>query len=260
VVKHHFVYVLLLEQRLCAPSMAHEVFEADQDQVRRCLGHMVWTGIPLSSAEAKVHKYGFLDKHLRLDNEYGFPRAGAKRTPRGLRGDLLDADGQVRRGESARTCDRTRGAALVRWLPPERRRGYASDPLSQRPLVWLMEKPGALGLAYRDKVEIDAAETALAINESYREFGRGLYHFFSKRFYRSVRFAPKKGTAATTSRINEIIDRSVFDRWRSDATYRPESEWPRGARQIRLLSVILNPMSSDNGEIVGSLAKHFAES
>jgi uncharacterized protein (DUF2235 family) len=29
-------------------------------------------GIPLGSAEAKVHKYRFLDTHLRLDNEYAF--------------------------------------------------------------------------------------------------------------------------------------------------------------------------------------------
>lgn len=29
-------------------------------------------GIPITSAEAKVHKYRFLDTHLRLDNEYAF--------------------------------------------------------------------------------------------------------------------------------------------------------------------------------------------
>lgn len=101
--------------------------------------------------------------------------------------------------------------------------GYASDPLSQRPLVWLTDKAGALGLSYRDKVEIDVTEKVPAINDSYSEFGKGLYHFFSKRFFRSVRIAPKKGTAATTSRINETIDGSVFGRWRADASY-PSAE------------------------------------
>ena len=107
--------------------------------------------------------------------------------------------------------------------------GYASDPLSQRPLVWLLEKAGALGLGYRDTVEIDATQVAPPINDSYREFGKGLYHFFSKPFYRSVGIAPEKGTAATTSRINETIDGSVFDRWREDASYRPENlvTWAR---------------------------------
>ena len=39
--------------------------------------------------------------------------------------------------------------------------------------------------------------------------------------------APDKGTAATTSRINETIDSSVFERWRADAKYRPPNlaEW-----------------------------------
>jgi hypothetical protein len=55
------------------------------------------------------------------------------------------------------------------------------------------------------------------INDSYREFGRGSYHFFSKPFYRSVGVAPDKGTTATTSRVNATIDGSVFDRWRADA-------------------------------------------
>jgi hypothetical protein len=75
-----------------------------------------------------------------------------------------------------------------------------------------MEKVGALSLIYRDKGDIDATQVAPPINGSYREF--------SKPFYRSVGIAPDKGTAATTSRINDTIDGSVFDRWRADASYR----------------------------------------
>lgn len=97
----------------------------------------------------------------------------------------------------------------------------------QRPLVWLMDKARAQGL---DKVEIDVTETVPAINDSYSEFGKGFYHYFSKRFFRSVGIAPEKGTSATTSRINETIDGSVFDRWRADTSYRPQNlvgaAWP----------------------------------
>lgn len=35
--------------------------------------------------------------------------------------------------------------------------------------------------------------------------------------------APQIGSAATTARINETIDGSVFDRWRTDASYRPDN-------------------------------------
>jgi hypothetical protein len=87
-----------------------------------------------------------------------------------------------------------------------------------------MDKVGALGLIYRDKVDIDATQVAPPINGSYREF--------SKPFYRSVGIAPDKGTAATTSRINDTIDGSVFDRWRADAFYRPENLW-LGRRRSR---------------------------
>jgi hypothetical protein len=99
--------------------------------------------------------------------------------------------------------------------------GYASDPLAQRPLKWLMDKAGARGLVFRDQVVIDTLQVAPAVTDSYREFARGFYRFISRPFYRPVALAPDQGTQATTSRINETIDGSVFDRWRADATYRP---------------------------------------
>jgi hypothetical protein len=99
--------------------------------------------------------------------------------------------------------------------------GYASDPLAQRPLKWLMDKAGGLGLVFRDQVVIDTLQVAPPVTDSYREFAYGLYRFISRPFYRPVGLAPDQGTQATTSRINETIDGSVFDRWRVDATYRP---------------------------------------
>jgi len=81
----------------------------------------------------------------------------------------------------------------------------------------------ALGLVFREQVVVDETQTAPPINDSYREFGKGFYHFFSKPFYRCVGAAPQIGSTATTSRINETIDGSVFDRWRADASYRPEN-------------------------------------
>ena len=40
---------------------------------------------------------------------------------------------------------------------------------------------------------------------------------------RPVGLAPEKGTQAATSRINETIDGSVFERWRADPAYRPQN-------------------------------------
>lgn len=199
-------------------------------------------GIPLSSAEAKVHKYRFLDTHLRLDTEYAFHALALDEHRADFEATFWTRT--VKTGEAG-APERPIEHVEQRWFVGCHANvggGYASDPLSQRPLVWLMEKAGALGLAYRDTVEIDATEKAPAINDSYSEFGKGFYHFFSKRFFRSVGIAPETGTAATTTRINETIDGSVFDRWRNDATYRPENlvAWAK-AKEI------------DPGKLVGAI-------
>lgn len=107
--------------------------------------------------------------------------------------------------------------------------GYASDPLAQRPLKWLMDKAAALGLVFRDQVSIDTAQVTPPVTDSYREFADGFYRFVSRPFYRPVGPPPNKGTDETTSRINETIDSSVFERWRVDSTYRPPNlvDWSR---------------------------------
>jgi hypothetical protein len=84
-----------------------------------------------------------------------------------------------------------------------------------------MDKAAGLGLVFRDQVSIDVSQVAPPVTDSYREFAWGLYRFVSRPFYRPVGLAPDKGTEATTLRINETIDGSVFDRWRADADYRP---------------------------------------
>ncbi|MCK1715047.1 DUF2235 domain-containing protein [Bradyrhizobium sp. 143] len=178
-------------------------------------------GIPLGSAEAKVHKYRFLDTHLRLDNEYAFHAVALDEHRADFEATFWTRT--VKTGETG-APDRPIAHVEQRWFVGCHANvggGYASDPLSQRPLVWLMEKAGALGLIFREQVVIDETQKTPAINDSYREFGKGLYHFFSKPFQRTVGADPLVGTAATTARINETIDGSVFDRWRTDATYRP---------------------------------------
>jgi hypothetical protein len=187
-------------------------------------------GIPRGSAEAKVHKYRFLDTHLRLDNEFAFHALALDEHREDFEATFWTRT--VKTGEAG-APQRPLEHVQQRWFVGCHANvggGYSSDLLSQRPLIWLMEKAGAQGLVYRNTVDIDVTQVVPPINDSYREFGKGFYHLFSKRFYRSVGTAPDKGTAATTSRINETIDGSVFDRWRNDASYRP---WSRGRMQSR---------------------------
>lgn len=203
-------------------------------------------GIPRGSAEAKVHKYRFLDTHLRLDNEHAFHALALDEHREDFEATFWTRT--VKTGEVG-APDRPLEHVEQRWFVGCHANvggGYPSDPLSQRPLVWLMDKAGALGLAYRDKVDIDVTQVAPPINDSYREFGKGFYRLFSKPFYRSVGIAPDKGTAATTSRINETIDGSVFDRWRGDPSYRPENlaDWAK-AKQVDPAKLVGAVMAAD---------------
>ena len=52
--------------------MAREVFTPDQDPFRRRLGYRRLSGASVGKCGPKVHKYRFLDTHLRLDNENAF--------------------------------------------------------------------------------------------------------------------------------------------------------------------------------------------
>lgn len=186
-------------------------------------------GLPLGSTAAKVHRYRFLDTHLRLDNEYAFHALALDEHRHNFEPTFWTRT--IKTGEGA-PPDRPIEHVEQRWFVGAHANvggGYASDPLAQRPLKWLMDKASALGLVFRDQVVIDTLQVAPPITDSYREFAYGFYRFISRPFYRPVGLAPDQGTKATTARINETIDGSVFDRWRADADYRPANltEWAK---------------------------------
>lgn len=178
-------------------------------------------GLPVWSMAAKVRKYRFLDTHLRLDNEYAFHALALDEHRKNFEPTFWTRTDRVgHEGAAERQIDKVE----QRWFVGAHANvggGYASDPLAQRPLKWLMEKAAGLGLVFRAEISLDVSQVAPPVTDSYREFAWGLYRFVSRPFYRPVGLPPDKGTQATTSRINETVDGSVFDRWRADATYRP---------------------------------------
>jgi uncharacterized protein (DUF2235 family) len=107
--------------------------------------------------------------------------------------------------------------------------GYENDLLAQIPLSWLMNKAVGHGLVFRDTVVIDGDENTCPIHDSLAEMVFGIYEIltFGKHYYRPIGIDPIDATDAITTTINESIDGTVFDRWRSDEKYRPRnlSEW-----------------------------------
>lgn len=180
-------------------------------------------GLPVWSMAAKVGKYRFLDTHLRLDNEHAFHALALDEHRKNFEPTFWTRTDRVgHEGAAARQIDKVE----QRWFVGAHANvggGYASDPLAQRPLKWLMDKAAGLGLVFRDQISIDESQIAPPVTDSYRDFAWGLYRFVSRQFYRPVGLPPDKGTQATTSRINETVDGSVFDRWRADGLYSPEN-------------------------------------
>ncbi|GKQ53575.1 DUF2235 domain-containing protein [Bradyrhizobium sp. Ce-3] len=178
-------------------------------------------GFPDWTVAAKVRKFQFLDTHLRLDNENAFHALALDEHRKNFEPTFWTRTDRIgHEGAAERQIEKVE----QRWFVGAHANvggGYASDPLAQRPLNWLMDKAAGLGLAFRDQVSIDVSQVAPTVTDSYAEFAWGLYRLVSRPFYRPVGLAPDRGTEATTSRINETVDGSVFDRWRADETYRP---------------------------------------
>lgn len=178
-------------------------------------------GLPVWSMAAKVRKYRFLDTHLRLDNEHAFHALALDEHRKNFEPTFWTRTDRVgHEGAAERQIDKVE----QRWFVGAHANvggGYASDPLAQRPLKWLMDKAAGLGLVFRRQVTLDVSQVTPPLTDSYREFAWGLYRLVSRPFYRPVGLPPNKGTQATTSRINETVDGSVFDRWRADESYRP---------------------------------------
>jgi uncharacterized protein (DUF2235 family) len=107
--------------------------------------------------------------------------------------------------------------------------GYENDLLAQIPLAWLMSKATAHGLEFKDSVVIDGDENTCPIRDSLAEMAHGIYEILTlgKHYYRPIGAEPVDTGDAVTTTINETIDVTVFDRWRSDDTYRPKnlSDW-----------------------------------
>ena len=93
--------------------------------------------------------------------------------------------------------------------------GYDKEPpdrLAKIPLRWLQDKAELAGLRLRSKVELDPDDCVSPVNDSYREMAFGLYRLISERIDR--RFG---------SGINEVVDPSVWQRWRRLGNYRPRT-------------------------------------
>jgi hypothetical protein len=103
--------------------------------------------------------------------------------------------------------------------------GSYNDALAQIPLKWLLSKGSERGLAFRRAIEIDDEAVTGTIEDSFSDFLDGAYKVlrFGQRHYRPIDRSPVTLEETTVHTVNETIDKSVFERWRSDPSYRPKN-------------------------------------
>lgn len=162
--------------------------------------------------------YPFLNTGLRQNNEYAFHAMAIDEHRKAFRPTLWTNQGAT--SAASRPIQRTE----QRWFVGAHANvggGCFNDPLAQLPFKWLERKASALGLTFNDEFAADPA-TATPISDSYAEFMWGLYRLFTlgRPYYRQIGIPPKEEGPGVTN-INETIDASVFERWRTDPAYRP---------------------------------------
>jgi uncharacterized protein (DUF2235 family) len=186
-------------------------------------------GLAFESIRRRMQKYRFLDTHLYRTNQLAFHALALDEHRRSFEPTFWTRT--VRKGQPGST-PRPLDQVEQRWFVGAHANvggGYPSDLLAQAPLKWLMDKASAAGLAFISELDIDTSSVAPPVADSYGQFFDGFYKFISRPFYRPVGTLPMVGTEATTNRINETIDESVFERWRADPAYRPKNlvDWAK---------------------------------
>jgi uncharacterized protein (DUF2235 family) len=102
--------------------------------------------------------------------------------------------------------------------------GY-NDLLAQVPMQWLLSKAKLHGLTFRREISIQPEAYIAPIYDSFadEDLPDDLLRIaqMGKRYYRPIDRAPEPRSTTVIHTVNETIDKSVFDRWRQDADYRP---------------------------------------
>jgi uncharacterized protein (DUF2235 family) len=114
--------------------------------------------------------------------------------------------------------------------------GYIDDRLAQIPLAWLVQKAKDAGLTFRYPVRTDADAFKDTVADSYAQFAKGFYKIatLGRRHLRTIG-AERLNVASPlgyVDTVNETIDASVFEKWRSTSSYRPPNliSWAKRKR------------------------------
>jgi len=107
--------------------------------------------------------------------------------------------------------------------------GYRMDSVAQIPLCWMQQKAIDCGLHFRERVTVEGTEHKAQPKDSYAEFLAGIYCRLKRRYFRIIGRDRMRNALGFDEPINEVVDESVRQKYREDATYRPRNliEWAK---------------------------------
>ncbi|MFJ8160019.1 DUF2235 domain-containing protein [Streptomyces sp. NPDC096136] len=123
-----------------------------------------------------------------------------------------------------------------RWFPGDHSNvggGHKNDTLALLSLAWMQKSAAACGLEFKERVTLHGDEHLGPVHDSFSSFLGGAYRAVSrnKRHWREIGNADDTGSTAPAQLMSEVVDASVFDRWRDDPEYRPRNVAAWGSRQ-----------------------------
>jgi uncharacterized protein (DUF2235 family) len=127
---------------------------------------------------ALIGNYDYLETGLRLPIKHVYHAIAIDEHRWSFAATLLTRNIHSNKPPSEQSHPRPIQDVEQRWFPGAHGNiggGYESDPLSQRPLVWITEKAVALGLKISSPISLDLNPWSYPVKNSFREFAYGLY-------------------------------------------------------------------------------------
>jgi len=190
--------------------------------------------------------YRFLNTGIRKSNKHAFHAVAVDEHRKDFQPTLWTTDGT--RGAEPRPIDQVE----QRWFVGAHANvggGCFDDPLAQVPLEWIERKATKYGLTFLGNTEIEDSAATAGVSDSFAQMLDGWYRVMrlGRRFHREIGAGPTPEGAVT---INETIDASVFQRWKTDPAYRPPGLAKWAAAKGIDLGKIAGAVRADRPEIV----------
>jgi hypothetical protein len=228
-----------------------EIRASRSDQVHRGVRYRGWTWrVPFPWWNRLFGSaYQFLNTGLRQNDTFAFHALAIDEHRKAFAPTLWSNQGAT--NAAHRPIERTE----QRWFIGAHANaggGYFNDPLPQLPFRWLARKAEGLGLSFSGEFAVDPAAKTAPPTDSYTDFMLGLYRLYTlnRRYYRPIG-VPPKSEGDNVVNINETIDASVFERWRTDSSYRPPGlQFWANAKSVDAASIKTTVRADDPSVVV----------